>query len=88
MEEDKIKEFYDELPYLGNPIKTRKKDNTTDSDVEKYPIINLVKRGSNVKLEDPSQSKNDDGWTIMQLAVRKNLEAHVEILLRGDLFKI
>ena len=86
MEQDKYGEFYDALPYLGNPIKTKEKNNKRNSDVEKYPIVKLVKRGPNVNLEDPSQSRNDDGWTVMQLAVRSNLDGHVAALLEGGFF--
>jgi hypothetical protein len=85
MEREEFDEFYDELPYLGNPIKIRDKKNTTYSDAEQYPVNKLVKWGSHVNLEEPSQSRNDEGWTIMQLAVRKNLDEYVESLIEGIL---
>ena len=83
MEREEFDEFYDELPYLANPIKIW---DTKNSDAVQYPVNKLVKWGSHVNLEDPSQSQNDEGWTIMQLAVRKNLDEYVEALIEGILF--
>ena len=81
VEKDKLEEFSNALPYLGNPIKIRDKDNTTENDEDQATV-----NKPNVNIED--QIRNGDGWTLMQLAVIKNLKWHVEELLEGELFKM
>ena len=95
MQRDKIEEFKKELPKLPPSRRKSTKDSNQTTEGKNRPIsvvpeFNIhptfllrkvsTKCGAISQLEDLS----DDGLNLMQIAVNKGLEEHVEALLAGN----